>query len=57
MKKEGGTGGENNPKSLVDTLCVVNNGSVDNTARETKEAGALVIDLPINLGAGAEFEI
>lgn len=40
------------PKSLVDTLCVVNNGSVDNTAREAKEAGALVIDLPINLGAG-----
>ena len=30
------------PKTLVDTVCVVDNGSVDNTAKEANEAGALV---------------
>ena len=40
------------PKTLVDTVCVVDNGSVDNTAKEANEAGALVIPHPVNLGAG-----
>jgi len=40
------------PKTLVDTVCVVDNGSIDNTAKEADEAGALVITHPVNLGAG-----
>lgn len=40
------------PKTLVDTVCVVDNGSVDNTAREANNAGALVISHQMNLGAG-----
>ena len=40
------------PRTLVDTVCVVDNGSVDNTASEANDAGALVISHPINLGAG-----
>ena len=40
------------PKTLVDTVCVVDNGSVDNTAKEANEAGVLVIPHPVNLGAG-----
>jgi glycosyltransferase involved in cell wall biosynthesis len=40
------------PRDLVDTICVVDNGSIDKTAKEAKEAGALVISHPINLGAG-----
>jgi glycosyltransferase involved in cell wall biosynthesis len=40
------------PKNLVDTTCVVDNGSVDNTANEAQDAGALVISHPVNLGAG-----
>jgi len=40
------------PRDLVDTVCVVDNGSVDNTAREAKENGALVIKHKVNLGAG-----
>jgi glycosyltransferase involved in cell wall biosynthesis len=40
------------PKSLVDTVCVVDNGSIDNTSIEAQKAGALVITHPINLGAG-----
>ena len=40
------------PRSLVDTVCVVDNGSIDNTAIEAQKAGALVITHPINLGAG-----
>ena len=43
-------------EALVDTVCVVDNGSIDNTANEANEAGALVISHPINLGAGGEFE-
>jgi len=40
------------PKDLVDTTCVVDNGSFDNTRAEAQDAGALVISHPINLGAG-----
>jgi len=40
------------PKELVDTTCVVDNGSIDNTKKEAQDAGALVISHPINLGAG-----
>jgi len=40
------------PRDLVDTVCVVDNGSNDATAKEAKDAGALVISHPQNLGAG-----
>ena len=40
------------PKTLVDTVFVVDNGSIDNTAKEAEDAGALVLSHPINLGAG-----
>ena len=40
------------PKSIVDTVCVVDNGSIDGTAAEAVRAGAFVISHPINLGAG-----
>ncbi len=40
------------PRDLVDTVCVVDNGSVDKTAEEASSAGGLVISHPINLGAG-----
>lgn len=40
------------PKELVDTTCVVDNGSIDNTKNEAQGSGALVISHPINLGAG-----
>ena len=40
------------PRDLVDTVCVVDNGSDDATAKEAKDAGALVISHPKNLGAG-----
>jgi len=40
------------PRDLVDTVCVVDNGSIDATAKEAKDAGALVISHPQNLGAG-----
>ena len=40
------------PKDLVDTICVVDNGSKDNTAEEAKQQGAIVISHPHNLGAG-----
>ena len=40
------------PRDLVDCICVVNNGSIDETSIEAKEAGALVISHPVNLGAG-----
>ena len=39
------------PKDLVDTVCVVDNGSIDNTRRESLDAGALVISHSVNLGA------
>ena len=40
------------PRSLVDSICVVDNGSEDNTAEEAREEGAIVISHPHNLGAG-----
>ncbi len=40
------------PRDLVDSICVVDNGSIDQTAKEAKDAGALVINHPVNLGAG-----
>ena len=40
------------PKTLVDTVFVVDNGSIDNTAQEAEDAGALVLRHPTNLGAG-----
>ena len=40
------------PRDLVDTICVVDNGSKDNTAKEASDAGAIVISHPTNLGAG-----
>ena len=39
------------PHNIVDTICVVNNGSNDGTAEEARAAGATVIDHPINQGA------
>ena len=47
-----GPGVRSVPRDLVDCVCVVNNGSVDNTALEAEEAGALVISHAVNLGAG-----
>ena len=47
-----GTGVKAVPRNLVDTTCVVDNGSSDKTAIEAEEAGALVIRHPVNLGAG-----
>ncbi len=42
-------------KSIKQTgleVLVVNDGSVDNTSQIAKQAGAIVMDLPINLGVG-----
>ena len=47
-----GPGVRSVPRDLVECVCVVNNGSVDNTALEAEEAGALVISHAVNLGAG-----
>ncbi|MFL6236328.1 MAG: glycosyltransferase family 2 protein [Thermoanaerobaculia bacterium] len=43
------------PRDLVDTVCVIDNGSVDGTAAEAREAGAVVISHPRNLGAGGGY--
>ena len=43
------------PRDLVDTVCVVDNGSVDGTAEEAQRAGAVVISHPRNLGAGGGY--
>ena len=43
------------PRNIVDTIVVVNNGSEDNTAQLAKEAGAVVINHPFNLGAGGGY--
>jgi len=43
------------PRDLVDTVCVVDNGSVDGTAEEARAAGAVVIRHPRNLGAGGGY--
>jgi glycosyltransferase involved in cell wall biosynthesis len=39
----------------VDTVCVVDNGSVDGTGEEARKAGAVVISHPRNLGAGGGY--
>jgi glycosyltransferase involved in cell wall biosynthesis len=43
------------PRDVVDTVCVVDNGSADRTAEEGREAGAVVISHPRNLGAGGGY--
>jgi dolichol-phosphate mannosyltransferase len=43
------------PRDLVDTVCVIDNGSVDGTAEEAQGAGAVVISHPRNLGAGGGY--
>ncbi|HEY0554973.1 MAG TPA: glycosyltransferase family 2 protein [Thermoanaerobaculia bacterium] len=43
------------PRDLVDTVCVIDNGSVDATAEEARSAGAVVISHPRNLGAGGGY--
>lgn len=43
------------PRDVVDTVCVVDNGSVDGTGEEAREAGAVVIPHPRNLGAGGGY--
>ena len=40
------------PRDIVDTVCVVNNGSVDKTQIEAESEGAVVLSHPINQGAG-----
>lgn len=37
-------------------VLVVNDGSVDDTGKEAREAGALVVELPINVGYGAALQ-
>jgi len=43
------------PRQIVDTVCVVDNGSADGTAAEARAAGAVVISHPRNLGAGGGY--
>jgi dolichol-phosphate mannosyltransferase len=43
------------PRDLVDTVCVVDNGSADGTGGEARAAGAVVIPHPRNLGAGGGY--
>jgi glycosyltransferase involved in cell wall biosynthesis len=43
------------PKDIVDTILVVNNGSIDLTEKEARDAGATVINHPENLGAGGGY--
>src|SRR5438034_843169 len=50
-----GPGAKAVPRDIVDTVCVVDNGSVDGTAEEAREAGAVVITHPRNLGAGGGY--
>lgn len=40
---------------IIDSVLVVNNGSVDSTSKEARDAGAIVIDHPNNLGAGGGY--
>lgn len=43
------------PRAIVDTVCVVDNGSADGTGEEAQMAGAVVIRHPRNLGAGGGY--
>ena len=43
------------PRDVVDTVCVVDNGSIDGTGEEARAAGAAVIRHPQNLGAGGGY--
>ncbi len=43
------------PRNIVDTVCVVDNGSFDLTGEECTEAGAVVIRHPCNIGAGGGY--
>ena len=43
------------PRDIVDTVVVVDNGSEDRSAAEAREAGAVVIPHPCNLGAGGGY--
>src|SRR5688572_27068174 len=43
------------PRDVVDTVCVVDNGSVDGTGAEAHAAEAVVIAHPWNLGAGGGY--
>ena len=43
------------PKSIVDTVCVVDNGSIDGTAAEAVRAGAFVISHQLILEQAEEF--
>ncbi len=43
------------PRDIVDTVCVVDNGSADGTAAEARAAGAVVLSHPRNLGAGGGY--
>lgn len=37
-------------------ICVVNDGSIDDTAEKARRAGAIVISLPFNMGIGAAVQ-
>jgi dolichol-phosphate mannosyltransferase len=50
-----GHGVEAVSNQIVDSVLVVDNGSTDLTSFEAKNAGAIVIDHPINLGAGGGY--
>lgn len=50
-----GAGVQAVPRDVVDTVCVVDNGSVDGTAEEACAAGGVVISHPRNLGAGGGY--
>lgn len=43
------------PRDIVDTVCVIDNGSCDETGREAEAAGAVVIRHPVNIGAGGGY--
>ena len=50
-----GSGVQSVSRKNVDSVVVVNNGSQDSTSKEAYGAGAIVIDHPINLGAGGGY--
>jgi dolichol-phosphate mannosyltransferase len=43
------------PREIIDTVVVVNNGSIDSTEKEASDAGAIVINHAKNLGAGGGY--